>query len=60
MTTTTYRFHKGEVTDLDGIYEIQGLGGGDWWSASDPLDGGDCGEVVTITRDIEIKITVKP
>ena len=52
--TTTYKFKKGEVIQLDHIYEIQGLAGGDWWTRQDDMD-----EELTVTRDIEIKIIVK-
>ena len=56
MTTETFKFKKGEVYALDTIYDIQGLGGGDWWEHQ----GGETGsDNVEITRSIEIKISIK-
>lgn len=57
--TQTHKFKKGQKFGLDEIYEVQGLGGGDWWTADDPSDeGGSGGEEVTITENITIKITI--
>ena len=59
-----FKFKKGQITDLDSIYNIQGLAGGDWWEKTgndvdqfDPM-GSDMGDEVIITRNIEITITV--
>lgn len=59
-TTLTYRFRKGEQYHLDEIYEINGIANEhNWWKADDPSDeSGTSGEEITITKNIEIKITV--
>lgn len=64
-TTETYTFRKGQTLQLDWIYTIQGLAGGDWWTAEDPGTPGQSpfgrtgGETITITRDITIKVIAK-
>ena len=55
--TETYKYKKGQVLDLDEIYNIQGIAGGDWWDAGDLADG-DAGEEVVIVKDITIRITI--
>jgi len=61
MTTETHKFKKGQELHLDEIYNIQALGGGDWWEAV-PDGTIECpdtsGELVRIIRDTTIKITV--
>lgn len=60
-----YKFKKGQVTVLDNIYAIQGLGGGDWWEktgndiSSSKSYEIELGDEVVITRDIEITIIIK-
>jgi hypothetical protein len=57
--TDIYVFAKGQKLHLDDIYTIQGLAGGNWWTADDPnKEGGDAGEIVTITENIVIKVKV--
>jgi hypothetical protein len=55
-TVETHEFRKGQKLTLDEIYNIQGLAGGNWWTAPDPADGAANEEEVTITRDITIRI----
>lgn len=54
---STYRFKKGDKTHLGQIYDVQGLGGGDWWD-HDRTDGED-GDNIIITRDIKIAVIVE-
>lgn len=64
ITKKVYTFKKGQLTDLDSIYEIQGLGGGDWWEKtgadvrSGDKMGYDLGEHLIITKNITITITI--
>lgn len=56
----TYKFRQGEEFTLDAIFEIQGLGGGDWWEKVP--DGGrdlDMSEACRCTRDIKITVVVE-
>jgi hypothetical protein len=62
--TETHIFKKNQIMQLDDIYTIQGLGGGDWWektggdvSEFDSI-GNDIGDEIIITRNIKITITV--
>ena len=52
----TYKFKKGQEIRLDTIYDIQALGGGDWWK---PINEEKGGEDVIITKTIEITIITK-
>lgn len=64
VTSTTYSFKKSETFSLDDIFEIQGLGGGDWWEKT----GEDLpehlrhdigmSESLICTKTIKITITV--
>lgn len=61
-TVQTYEFKRGQKLSLDDIYFVQGLAGGDWWDAPDPLDrpdGKDRSEEVTIKRSIRITIIIE-
>lgn len=53
----THKFKKGDHIHLDQIYDIQGLGGGDWWE-SDGTEGED-GDNLIITKDIKITVIVE-
>lgn len=53
--TETYSFTKGEKVQLDDIYNIQALAGGNWWEREDGED--ELSESLIITRTIKIKIT---
>jgi hypothetical protein len=57
MKKEQYIFKMGQKVHLDEIYEIQGLGGGDWWERKDLNN--DFDEDLVITRDITITITFK-
>ena len=50
-----YNFKKGDKTHLDVIYNVQGIGGSDWWESDD--DVSDYGDNITITRDNRFTIT---
>lgn len=67
MTTEIYKFKKGEITSLDSIYEIQGLGGGRWWEKvkekanyvnTTEEQATDMSDDIVIVEDIEIKIII--
>jgi hypothetical protein len=59
-TQHTYRFRKGEEFTLDAIFDIQGLGGGQWWEKI-PDGGGDLdrSEFCRCTHDIKITIVIE-
>ncbi len=50
-----YKFKKGELTHLDAIYNVSGIGDldGKWWEHA---EAGESDELI-ITRDIEFTIT---
>jgi len=50
----SYKFKKGERLHLDDIYNVQGIGGNDWW---DHEDGEESCEII-ITRDVHFEITI--
>ena len=57
---STYKFRRGDEFTLDSIFDIQGLGGGNWWEKVP--DGGkdlDMSENCRCTRDIKITIVVE-
>ena len=65
--TERYTYTKGEKLHLDGIYNIQGLGGGKWWenqSVKDKYTGKydenstELNDDIVITEDIEIEIII--
>jgi len=59
-TQTSYRFKAGQEFSLDQIFEIQGLGGGDWWEKiPDGGDDLDMSEACRCTRDIKITVVVE-
>ena len=65
-TKTTYAFRAGQAIDLDQIYTIQGLAGGDWWERTgDDLQEHrrdvdmDFSESLRVTRDISITVIVE-
>ncbi len=62
-----YKYKKGEKLHLDGIYNIQDLGGGKWWKHqsvknkyTNKHDGmaTDMNDDIVITEDIEIEIII--
>lgn len=56
----TYRFHKGDEFTLDAIFEIQGLGGGNWWEkVPDCGHDLDMSENCRCTQDIKITVVVE-
>lgn len=57
MKTEIHIFKKGQKLQLDDIYNIQGLAGGDWWRRENLND--DCDENIVITRNITIEIKWK-
>jgi hypothetical protein len=66
ITSKTYTFKKGEKFSLDDIYEIQGLGGGDWWkNVGDDLQEHrrsidlEMSESLVCTKTIKITVTVE-
>ena len=65
-TKKVYSFKKGDKFCLDQIYDIQGLGGGDWWDHTGEDLGYnpskfdlDLSEFLICTRDIKITIIVE-
>ena len=57
--TVTHRFKRGQQLQLDDIYLFSGLGDdvagvGKWWEPND-----EAGEEVTVTKDIEITVTIR-
>jgi hypothetical protein len=63
VTTTIYKFKKGQETHLDEIYFIQSLDDGDWWQHLDFDDrensfGHGDGDELVITRNITIEIKI--
>ena len=56
----TYRFRLGDKFTLDYIYDIQGLGGGDWWEKVDDGSGDiDLSEECRCIRDTKITVIVE-
>lgn len=49
-----YSFRKGEAVHLDTIYELQGIGGNDWWEPSEKDE-----DICIITRSIDITIKIR-
>ena len=52
-----HSYKTGQKLHLDDIYHISGIGMdsvGEWWEADD-----EDGEEITITKDIDITITIK-
>jgi len=47
-----YKFKKGELLSLDSIYDVQGIGGNDWW---EPEEGSE--DSLIVTRDHHFVIT---
>lgn len=50
-----YKFKKGDLTHLDAIYDVSGIGDGDgeWWGHAEENESDE----LIITRDIEFTIT---
>lgn len=65
MTTkkTVHKFTKGQILQLDQIYNIQGLANGSWWEKTGndvrEFDNVDLGDEVIITKNITITISVE-
>ena len=56
-----FSFKEGQELNLDDIYNIQGLAGGDWWEHK-KVTGLDIvcpGDDIIITCDVDIKIESK-
>lgn len=54
-TSESFKFKKGQTSHLDEIYEIQGIGGGEWWDHQNH----NCGipsDEIKILKNIEITI----
>ena len=59
-TQKTYRFLIGDDFTLDDIFEIQGLGGGDWWEkVPDAGNNLDLSENCRCIRNIKITVIVE-
>lgn len=62
-TKEIHSFKKGQSIDLDHIYHIQGLGGGDWWEKTGrdvPSQKDiDLGENLICTKTIKIIISIE-
>lgn len=52
-----HHFKKGQKIHLDSIYDIQGLGGGDWWERENNKDDFERDDLI-ITRNIKITIII--
>lgn len=61
-TKEVFTFKKGDQFTLDSIYNIQGLGGGDWWERTGEdtrPDDNDMSEDLVCVRDIKITVVVE-